>query len=364
MSATHQNSRPTQKFSQSMGGSMKSILAPGTRTYFVLEHKTADAKHKLGQVREYMSDYIEMGRGDTFAVNFGADCATVSRPHAAIARKGDDWVLQPLSRTNPTLLNNRSIQAPALLNNGDEIQLSLEGPKVAFLLPANNQVSKLGMTNRLRAMVNESVRPYKRGIAIVSTVALVLIVGLAVAFGQATHRAFEEIAKNKAQQKQVDSMYAAQLSAANAQNKDLQKQLGQLSGTIKKLKDNPPASLSASAGGGITSPAQIAALFPDVYFIKVAKIRYSIGGKDEEVEVGMSATGFLLNDGRFVTARHVVEPWYFWSADEESDYNTKMKLLNIVANNGGTVSCELNAFSSSGKKLVLESSNFRVNRSN
>src|SRR5882757_10035042 len=128
--------RPTdKKFAKSFGGSLRSLTGGKGRKYFVLEQLTSSEKHRAGESTEFIGDYVELGRGSGFAVSFGEDCRTVSRPHAAIVRRGDGWVLKPLSQNNPTLLNKMPIRDEAPLRNGDELQLSYEGPKILFLLP-------------------------------------------------------------------------------------------------------------------------------------------------------------------------------------------------------------------------------------
>jgi pSer/pThr/pTyr-binding forkhead associated (FHA) protein len=87
-----------------------------------LEFKTEIEKHKVGETKQFIGDYIELGRGNSYAVNFGEDCKTVSRPHASITRKGTGWVIKHLSVTNPTFVNNKRITEEWHLSNGDEIQ--------------------------------------------------------------------------------------------------------------------------------------------------------------------------------------------------------------------------------------------------
>jgi pSer/pThr/pTyr-binding forkhead associated (FHA) protein len=78
-------------------------------------------------------------------------------------------------------------------------------------------------------------------------------------------------------------------------------------------------------------------------------------------------TGFLLNDGRFVTARHVVEPWFYYNVKLDYSifdvYNRfRLENLNQIANNGGTVVAHYTAVSSSGKRIAFNSSLARINR--
>ena len=72
-------------------------------------------------------------------------------------------------------------------------------------------------------------------------------------------------------------------------------------------------------------------------------------------DAGWTGTGFLLNDGKFVTARHVVEPWMF-----PTD-STKV-LVNMLVSNGGKVEVWFEAISSTGKKLSFKNSQFKCKR--
>ena len=81
-------------------------------------------------------------------------------------------------------------------------------------------------------------------------------------------------------------------------------------------------------------------------------------GNGEGQIPGWSGTGFLLSDGRFVTARHVVEPWFFLQGEEDSE----MLTLNILASNGGKVVSYIGAVSPTGDKITFKSTDCRVNR--
>jgi S1-C subfamily serine protease len=99
-------------------------------------------------------------------------------------------------------------------------------------------------------------------------------------------------------------------------------------------------------------------LFPSVYFMYVDKLIAEYDGVKKEIDYKWSGTGFLLNDGRFITARHVVEPWFFIKADDETGV-----LLNSVASNGGSVTAYITAYSPDGSTISFTSSSFKCNRS-
>ena len=329
MATTLSQSSQTERFKKSIGGSMKSLFNGGDRTYFTLEHKTQSEKHKPGETTQFISDYIELGRGDSYAVNFGEDCSTVSRPHAAIVRKKQGWVIENMSQTNPTFVNRNRVSNEWYLNNGDEIQLSTKGPVMAFLIPSNNKVGTLSLTLRMRAVINEAIKPYKATITAIVVVFLALVGGSIWGFQKLTG----ENSKLKDQITHIKQSFKDSLSAVHNQI------------------NHPPVVKQK-----ITPPQPVGNLFPDIYFIVGAKITYNWEGQTGEKEFGISATGFMLDDGRFVTARHVIEPWLF-------EKDSVAAVFNLMASNGGHVSISLTAISPSGNKIKLTTDDFHVDNS-
>jgi len=337
MASTISEPKTTNKFAKSIGGSIKSLLNAGGRTYFVLEHKSGSDKHKAGETTEFIGDYIELGRGDSYAVNFGEDCRTVSRPHAAIIRNESNWTLRPLSKTNPTFLNNQKVFTDASLNNGDEIQLSTGGPRLSFLIPANNKVSGMGMTIRMKALMNEAIRPYKTAIATIAVVFILAVAGLSyfIYF----------------QNEKISGMEKTLASYKDAQSKMLD--------SLRKIKPPvPPKQQQQYVEVPSKEKPTIQSLYPGVYYIQTSRVSYSIGGETKTIDFALSGTGFLLNDGRFVTARHVVEPWAFLQAD------STIINMNLIASNGGKVVQEFTAYSSNGSRLTFQSTDFSMNTAN
>jgi hypothetical protein len=359
MATTISQPRETEKFSKSFGGSLKSLIGSKGRVYFVLEHKTKSQRFRVGQTTEFIGDYIELGRGNSYAVSFGDDCNTVSRPHAAIIRKGDGWIIKNLSKVNPTIVNGQSVRNDLLLKNGDEIQLSLEGPKVLFLIPANNSTNSLGMTVRLKAMANEAIKPYKTAVITLLVLLVISISGLTYYFKGVESELIIAIKNGNQKITQLENISNAQgqeLVEANKSNKKLQTQIGGLITKIKSIKYTAPPINNVQNGEPATS--ELSQLYPHVYFILSNKVIVELGGKTKEIEFGGSGTGFLLNDGRFVTARHVVEPWFFI----ENSQDERLLYLNVVASNGGKLTQYMEAYSPSGGKIKLTNNDFTVER--
>ena len=166
-----------KSFSQTVGAGMKSIFAPSGRTYYVLEHKMGTTKHKAGEKQEIIVDYIELGRDPSCTVQFDGAQKTVSRKHAAIYKDGDNWKLKQLSKTNETLLNGRPVKNEWYLQSGDEIQLSPGGPKLGFIVPANNTVGSIGLNRRLSLFRQQALRPYRTAITVLSIFLILAILG-------------------------------------------------------------------------------------------------------------------------------------------------------------------------------------------
>ncbi|MCX6276553.1 MAG: FHA domain-containing protein [Bacteroidetes bacterium] len=349
--------KENNQFSKSIGAGVKSIFGGGGRTYFILEHKVTSDRYRAGQIQEIIIDYIELGRDPKCQVQFGDMFPTVSRRHAAIAREGNNWVLKQLSASNPTLINGRPIKNQWFLQNGDEIQLSMEGPKIGFLVPANPGVKSIGLSRRLSLFRQQALKPYKKAIMALSAVFLLgmLIAGYFLYQGQtqikdlvAKNKELFETAKNF--KGDVDSLQR-QVKKSDDARRRLESQMAQLA----KSASSGPA--GGTTGNSVPSSMNMNSLFPDVYFMFVDKLVAEYNGKKKEIDYKWSGTGFLLNDGRFITARHVVEPWFFINSEDETGL-----LLNSVASNGGSVTAFITAYSPNGSTISFTTSNFKCNR--
>ena len=105
-----------------------------------------------------------------------------------------------------------------------------------------------------------------------------------------------------------------------------------------------------------TGNVTLDALSPFVYFVLLRRLELTYNGNTRVVENIGSGTGFLLNDGRFVTARHVVNPWLFNPGENELKWN-------VIAYNGGSVKLYLDAYSPTGDKMSFVSTNARIDSS-
>ena len=102
------------------------------KAYFTLEHKVGSRYRNAGEYQKIVADQIEIGRDPQCEVRFDENFETVSRRHAAIIKDGNNWKLAPLSQTNPTFINGKTVQSEWYLQYGDEIQCAVNGPKLVF----------------------------------------------------------------------------------------------------------------------------------------------------------------------------------------------------------------------------------------
>ena len=362
-------SQPTQTYKRSLAGSvgagLSSVFNAGGRSYYILEHKVSSQYHRAGEAQEIIVDQIEIGRDPKCQVQFDEKFSTVSRRHAAIVRDGDNWKLIQLSQTNQTFLNGRPVANEWYLQNGDEIQLSVNGPKLGFIVPTGNKskTGSIALSRRLSLFRQQALKPYKTAMAVMSTVIVLLIAG-GVWFGITDYK--DDLKKEEWTKAQFQA-YEQQVQQAKQELEEANKQIKILNNKFVNIKKQleeasaPKADVSevTKVTGSKTSNKSIAACEPSVYFVLIRKIVLSYEGQSKTYEnIGMGS-GFLLNDGRFVTARHVVEPWMFPSS-EDDEFNLA---CNAIAHNGGSVVAHLEAYSPTGKKLTFTSKQARINRS-
>ncbi len=326
----------------------------------MLEHKVGSKYHKQGESQEILVDQIELGRDQRCQVRFDESFQTVSRRHAAIVRDGDKWKLVQLSDTNSTFLNGRKVQKEWYLQNGDEIQLSVNGPKMGFLIPTGNKatVGSIGLSRRLSLFRQQALRPYKQAITALAAV-LVLFVAGGIYFGYTTQdelqKKSEQIASliDKADKNATlaDSL-ARQLVENNQKQKDYERKIASLS---KRIANYRPPQPNGNSTGGIPATGGIATCNPYVFAIIEEKLVLTDPNGPSRTVSSVSSvigSGFLLDDGRLVTARHVLEYWSFTYFCEQSDEITE---FNIWANNIGKVTGYYRAVSCSGKEFRFTS---------
>ena len=89
-----------------------------------------------GQIQDYATFPVEIGRHSSCHVRFDKDMTTISRRHARIERQGNRFRIIDAS-TNGTYVNGKRI-ADVYLRDGDVITFAENGPKVSFLTKIEN----------------------------------------------------------------------------------------------------------------------------------------------------------------------------------------------------------------------------------
>jgi len=304
-------------FSGSVGAGMGSLFSPNGRKYYILEHKVTSKYHRAGESQEIIVDNIELGRDSHCQVRFDESFKTVSRHHAGIVKDGDMWKLVQISKTNSTFLNGRPVKTEWYLQNGDEIQLSVNGPKLGFITPTGKKstVGSIGLTRRLSLFRQQALRPYKTAIAVLSCI-LVLSVGGLGSWNYILNENLKSQSDQLAQQildnknnKDKLAKLKKDLADSNAKIADYEKDIEKAKEDVKNAKAAANRAVSiASTRPKITSngtggvAGDIEKCFPYVYFIQA--VPYYNG--QPLMKGCFIGTGFLLNNGYFVTAQHVV----------------------------------------------------------
>lgn len=345
--------QPTQRYKKSMSGSvgagMKSLFGGNGRRFFVLEHKVSSKYHRAGEEQQIIVDQVEIGRDSNCAVRLVGHqpddpmFSIVSRKHAAIQKEGDNWILVHLSNTNSTFLNGKKFSHTGqkwYLQNGDEIQIAENGPKLCFKTPQGDKglVKSIGLTARMSLFRQQALRPYKTAIA---SLACVLVLASCIG-GVIIHNQGKEIASLNTRLATQNDDFNQRLAAArekaiqdsieNAQRAtEEQERFRREIAAERRRTANAIAAAEErlrQQGGGNSNATGIAALleqqqvFKDIYFLYTKKV-VLISESNETIitdngnNYGWCGTGFLLNDGKFVTARHCIEGWWYqdWTAN-------------------------------------------------
>lgn len=352
-----------QTVTGTIGAGFKSVFSGSGRKYYILEHKVGSKYHRAGESQEIIVDQIELGRDARCQVRYDDSFATVSRRHAAIVRDGDNWKLVQLSTTNKTFLNGAPVDREWYLQNGDEIQLSVNGPKLGFIIPQGNKstVNTIGLSRRFSLFRQQALRPYKTAVTILSIVLL-----LAIAAGTFFILRGNNVNKELREKMVTDSITAQEnLAKMSGKMDSLSIQLKQLRKTGNKIKKDDK----------IIIEDQVNRPYKDyIYYIQTISYTVEMDGEEEVYEVGdevqldedgstvvasgWSGTGFLLSNGKLVTARHCIEGWYYNLGS--SDWNL---LLNLLASQGAKVCANFVAIAPNGNQITFSSNDVMCRRS-
>lgn len=405
----------TQNYKRTLAGSvgagMGAIMNGSGRTYFILEHKSSSKYHQAGEAQKIIVDQIELGRAASCQVRYDESFETVSRKHAAIEREGENWKLIHLSQSNPTLVNGRPINGTYYLQSGDEIQLSVGGPRLGFIVPQGRQAltSSIGMTERMNLFRKQALRPYKTALTVMSVVFILAIAGLVawnihqkVEFDQRMAEQKKEVEQLESQQKQLEESkktietqlansigdtghLKAELNKVNDELDKVHNQYYLAQNEIKRLQEEsskPVAQETSPWGENIDEDSSddmqnnnvygnasndLKDYYDYIYTIKIDRIEIEKNGKRIDPGIQLSdvvcGTGFILEDGTFVTDRQNVQPWVY-SLNSVWKEDWRYLMAQYVAC-GANVIIHYRAYSTkgTGKPLSFVNTEFVVNDS-
>ncbi len=400
-----------RSFSGSVGAGMGALMGGAHKQYYVLEHRMSSKYHRAGETQKIIVDQVEMGRDPRCQVRFDDSFTSVSRRHAAIVRDGAGWKLVHLSKVNTTLLNGRPVTDEWYLQNGDEIQLSSNGPRIGFIVPQGDRsmIKNINFTERFSLFRQQALKPYKQMMVWMSVVFLLVIGGFIAwsILNQQQNRKTNEmlagsIASVSARQDSAGVEAQKQIAAVSSQAQDaaqaaiqanqasqaatsqgisqLRNELVGLKSDLKTAREEKTESESAKQTVAITEPVapyasdpvvpaatgmtSYESCFPYIYYIQLDKVDHTNKkGKTEVINIihRWAGTGFLLSDGRFVTSRRIIERWYFQVNGNLMDED--MRPLNKAVCNLEKVVAYFTAYSSSGDALTFTSDQFTCDRS-
>lgn len=361
--------QPTQKYNRTLSGSlgagMKSLVN-GERRYYVLEHKISSKYHKAGESQRIIVDQIEMGRDSKCQVRFDESFGTVSRRHAAIVRDGDNWRLVQLSKTNSTYLNGHKVEKDWYLQNGDEIQLSTNGPKMGFIVPAGEKglMKSIGLTARIGLFGQQALRPYKQMLILLSCILLLCLFGGIWKIREVNRTLVEKSNQIAATQARADSL-ALELKRNGGELNRMAKKIDNANKAVRRANQEVAAANAELANLKNAKKYLQKQCVPYTYAIYRIReeVKYPDGSKKINDTVWPVGTGFLLSDGRFVTARHITEFHYFYPYAESEQRIKKEIDKNAIAHNGGDITTSFVAVSPRGDEISFTNKDCKVNRS-
>lgn len=300
-----------------VGTGMSALAGGGGRRYYILEHRDASKYHKAGDSQKIIIDQVELGCNPDCQVRFDQDTwGVVSRRHAAIVRDGNKWKLIHLSTTNSTFLNDRKVETEQYLENGDEIQLAAGGPRLGFIAPEGKQglVSSIKMTERLNLFREQALKPYKRALAAMTVVLGIAICGLGTwniylhnDLKKIEERSKDLISKIKHAEEQAESNDVV-IDSLNNEIVKANSKIGNLNALIEKIKIDAvgskpkPIVPPAPPIPPTPNPDDLNKCLGDVYYVIAVPC---ING-EPLLKHAWAGTGFLLDNGYFVTAQHMV----------------------------------------------------------
>ncbi len=148
---------------QTMAHGIRALGGANVPNYTLLYLDDSKNKKK-GNFQTIVVPYVEVGRGGSCVIQYSDVYPTIHRKHAAILWDKGKVTLKHLGK-NPLLVNNYAVNGQQMLQNGDEIQFSNNGPRIRFNI-AETKIGEAKFTDRLVMFTQQALKPYKRGVAV------------------------------------------------------------------------------------------------------------------------------------------------------------------------------------------------------
>lgn len=375
-----------KSMAQTMMHGLKAVSGREVPNYTLLYLDETKNK-KRGEFQPIVVPYIELGRSGNCVVSYGETYSTVSRKHASISWENGQVVLTHMGK-NPTLVNGAPVNGKWHLQNGDEIQLSHEGPRIRFnSTPAKTSTMKF--TARMAMFAQQALKPYKYAVAGLAA----LLIGTAAFAGYTKMNSDTQIAELKTElvsekeknirekksidlkQKEIASALAREKRKNNAdqaridelerknaslsqERKAIDYRLTEVNKKITEIETKEPPIKVTDIESGKSEDVSISGLSlsdleNDVYYVFATKMEILIPNQEPIIvdpkESGntilWTGSAFLTDDGRLVTARHVVQPWRF----ELDKYPNRAQISNYEIK-GATINAYFQAYSNDENK--------------
>lgn len=313
---------------------------PNYTLYFIDPTKTKRA----GEHTTIVNPYIELGRASNNVVQYGEEFPTVSRKHTSVSFENGQVIVVSLGK-NPTYVNGQEVQGKRILNNGDEIQLSSNGPRIRFNSTPTN-TSNMKFTQRMGLMAEQALKPYKQLVAALF-ILLLAVIGTGLWYGIKTNKELTTVSQDLVETRQKADKLNSDLNANKARLQEMEvkgetqsAEYKRLQGYTYKLKQDldqtkmelsditmPPPSDEGGKGlvhGGNSLKEPTVSSFNDlpsidVFFTGATMVEIAFPGQslkqikasDYNQDFLYTGTAFLTKNHELISARHVFQPYRF-----------------------------------------------------
>ncbi len=154
---------------QTMAHGIRALGGANVPNYTLLYLNDSKNKKK-GDFQTIVVPYVEVGRGGSCVIQYSDAYPTIHRKHAAILWDKGQVTLKHLGN-NPLMVNNYLVNGQQILQNGDEIQFSTNGPKVRFNIAAQ-KIGETRFTDRVVMFTQQALKPYKKAVTALSLLIL------------------------------------------------------------------------------------------------------------------------------------------------------------------------------------------------